>query len=47
VSTTNINPHTVDLWIRSGQAVEAAQELAWIVFTIFIIIGVAIWRGKD
>lgn len=47
MNQANLNAHTVDLWIRSGQAAEAAQELAWLVFTIFVVLGIAIWRGKD
>lgn len=47
MNQANISPHAMDLWVRSGQAASAAQEIAWIVFIIFVVIGVMIWRSKD
>jgi len=45
VSSSNINSFAVDAWIRSGQAAETAQELAWFVAIIFIVVGLLAWRG--
>lgn len=33
----------IDAWIRSGQAAEAAQSLAWFVILMVGLIGVVIW----
>jgi hypothetical protein len=45
MNSSNINPYVLDAWIRSGQAVEAAKELAWFVAIVFIVIGLLAWRG--
>jgi hypothetical protein len=45
MNSPNINPYVVDSWVRSGQAAEAAQELAWFVAIVFIVIGFLAWRG--
>lgn len=34
----------IDVWVRSGMAAEAAQELAWFVVLVMVAIGVAAWR---
>ena len=41
----NISPYVLDAWVRSGQAAEAAKELAWFVVIVFIVIGLLAWRG--
>lgn len=38
-----VNP--VDFWIRSGQAAEAARELAWFVALVLAILIYLAWRG--
>jgi len=45
MTSSNINSFAVDAWIRGGQAAETAQELAWIVGIIFVIVGYLAWRG--
>lgn len=45
MSSSNINSFAVDAWIRSGQAAETAQELAWFVAIVFIVVGLLAWRG--
>lgn len=30
-------------WVNSGKAAAAAQELAWFVVLVFVVIGVMIW----
>lgn len=45
MNSSNISPYVVDAWVRNGQAAEAAQELAWFVVIVFIVIGYLAWRG--
>ncbi|WJZ48097.1 hypothetical protein [Phage DSL-LC04] len=45
MNSSNISPYVVEAWVRSGQAAEAAQELAWFVAIVFIVIGLLAWRG--
>lgn len=40
-----MNAHPAEFWIRSGQAAEAARELAWFVFLVVVIILFLAWRG--
>jgi len=41
-----MNTSDYEWWIRSGQAAEAAQEIAWAVMIVFIVIAYIIWRGE-
>jgi cytochrome c1 len=41
-----MNPSTFDWWLRSQQAADAAQEIAWAVMIFFIIVAILIWRGE-
>ena len=45
MNSSNISPYVVEAWVRSGQAAEAAKELAWFVAIVFIVIGLLAWRG--
>lgn len=45
MNSPNISSYVVDAWVRSGQAAEAAKELAWFVAIVFIVIGLLAWRG--
>jgi hypothetical protein len=45
MNSTSISPYVVDAWVRSGKAAEAAQELAWFVVLVFIVVGFLAWRG--
>jgi hypothetical protein len=45
MNSTNISPYVVDAWVRGGKAAEAAQELAWFVVIVFIVVGFLAWRG--
>jgi hypothetical protein len=41
-----MNQINYDWWVRSGYAAEAAQELAWFVVLVFVLIGFLAWRDK-
>lgn len=41
-----MNPSNFDWWLRSQQAADAAQEIAWAVMIFFIIVAILIWRGE-
>lgn len=45
MGTPNVNQFAIEAWVRSGQAAETAQELAWFVALVFIIVGLLAWRG--
>lgn len=38
--------NATEVWIRSGMAADAAQDLAWFVILIMVGIGVMIWRDS-
>lgn len=40
-----MNVNNADFWIRSGQAAEAARELAWLVVLVLLVILFLAWRG--
>jgi cytochrome c1 len=41
-----MNPDNYNWWLRSQQAADAAQEIAWAVMIFFIIVAILIWRGE-
>ena len=38
-----MSQYAVEAWVRSGQAAEAAQNVAWFVILMVGLIGVVIW----